>query len=78
MKFYHIEDDYIRYLRQYDDKVAENKQERRPYVGVVLDVNGIKYCAPFTSPKPKHQKMKNTKDFRKINIVLFVLILIKF
>lgn len=78
MKFYHIEDDYIRYLRQYDDKVAENKQESRPYVGVVLDVNGIKYCAPFTSPKPKHQKMKNTKDFRKINIVLFVLILIKF
>ena len=27
----------------------------------------IKYYAPFTSPKLKHKKMKNGKDFRKIN-----------
>ena len=26
----------------------------------------LKYYAPFTSPKPKHLKMKNGKDFRKI------------
>lgn len=67
MEFYYIRDDYIQYLRQYDNKVAENKQESRPYVGVLLNVDGVKYYAPFTSPKPKHQKMKNTKDFRKIN-----------
>jgi protein AbiQ len=67
MKFYNIKDDYIRFLRNYDDKVAENKKESRPYVGVVLEIDGVKYYAPFTSPKPKHQKMKNGKDFRKIN-----------
>lgn len=27
----------------------------------------MKYYAPFTSPKPKHKKIKNGKDFRKIN-----------
>ncbi len=27
----------------------------------------MKYYAPLTSPKPKHLKMKNGKDFRKIN-----------
>lgn len=38
-----------------------------PYAGVVFEINGIKYYAPFTSPKPKHQQMKNGKDFRKID-----------
>ena len=67
MKFYNVKDDYIQFLRGYDSMVAENKQGSRPYVGVVFDVDGIKYYAPFTSPKPKHQKMKNGKDFRKIH-----------
>jgi protein AbiQ len=67
MRFYHIKDDYINFLRSFDKKVAENKQESRPYVGIVLEIDNIKYYAPFTSPKPKHQKMKNSKDFRKIN-----------
>ena len=67
MRFYNITDDYITFLREFDTKVAENKHEARPYVGVVLEINGIHYYAPFTSPKPKHQKMKNGKDFRKIN-----------
>ena len=67
MRFYNIKDDYIAFLRQFDKKIAENKQEARPYVGVVLEINNIYYYAPFTSPKPKHQKMKNGKDFRKIN-----------
>ena len=67
MKFYHIKDDYIAYLKQLDSKVAENKNQTRPYVGIVLEIDSIKYYAPFSSPKPKHKKMKNGKDFRKIN-----------
>lgn len=67
MKFYHIKNDYINFLRQFDSKVPENKNETRPYVGIVLEINSTKYYAPFSSPKPKHKKMKNGKDFRKIN-----------
>lgn len=66
MKFYHITDEYINFLRSYDVKVSQNKQESRPYVGVVVQIEDIKYYAPFTSPKAKHIKMKNGKDFRKI------------
>ncbi len=47
MKFYHIKDDFISFLRQYDSKVSENKNQTRPYVGVVLEINSIKYYAPF-------------------------------
>lgn len=67
MRFYYVKDAYIEYLRKYDSKVATNKEETRPYVGVVLEIGKMKYYAPFTSPKPKHKKMKNGKDFRKIN-----------
>lgn len=37
----------------------------------MLEVNSVKYYAPFSSPKPKHKKMKNGKDFRKINNGLY-------
>ena len=37
MKFYNIKDEYINYLKKYDAKVVDNK-ERRPYVGVVLEL----------------------------------------
>ena len=67
MRFYHIKDEYIAFLRQYDQRVALNKQQKRPYIGVVVEVDGMRYYAPLTSPKPKHRRMKNGKDFRKIN-----------
>ena len=66
MEFYHIKDDYISFLKSYDSKVPENKQESRPYLGIVLQIGPIKYYAPFSSPKSKHKKMRNGKDFRKI------------
>ena len=66
MRFYHVKDDYINFLRKYDGKVADNKHETRPYVGIVLEIGSVKYYAPFSSPKPKHKTMKNTVDFRKI------------
>lgn len=67
MKFYYIKDEYIDFLKKYDNIVAENKQESRPYVGTVFEIEGHKYYAPFTSPKSKHKKMKNNIDFRKID-----------
>ena len=71
MKFYHVKDDYINFLRKYDGKVADNKHETRPYVGIVLEIGSVKYYAPFSSPKPKHKTMKNTIDFRKIAAGLY-------
>ena len=67
MDFYYVSDEYINYLKQIDSKVPNNYQGTRPYVGVVVDISGTKYYAPLTSPKPKHQKMKNDKDFRRLD-----------
>jgi len=67
MRLYFIKDEYIDYLRKVEPKVPNNKHERRPFVGIVLSVNGMDYYVPLSSPKCKHKKMKNSKDFRKIN-----------
>ena len=61
---------YVRNLSKADDKVMsvspqENK-ENRPFVGIVVVMDGKKYCIPLTSPKPKHEKMKNDLDFSKM------------
>lgn len=66
MTIYNIKNDYIQFLRTFDTKIEENKNEKRPYVGIVLQIGSIEYYAPLTSPKPKHKNMKNSKDFRKI------------
>lgn len=47
MRFYNIKDEYINYLKKYDAKIADNKKGKRPYVGVVLEIDGIKYYTPL-------------------------------
>ena len=67
MRLYNVKDKYIEFLKQYDKNVADNKKEKRPYVGIVLTINDMNYYAPLSSPKNKHLRMKNTMDFRKID-----------
>ena len=69
LNFYKINEKYVKYMSQFDNRISKNYEEkaRRPFIGIVLNVDGILYFAPFTSPKPKHLKMKNTIDFLKID-----------
>lgn len=64
-----ISSDYCNYLRKFDNKVSYNfaNKESRPFVGVLFEINKLKYFAPLSSPKPKHVTMKNQIDFYKIN-----------
>lgn len=68
LKLYFIDDKYVDYLREFDDKVYYNKRTTRPYVGVVYTFNKHNYFAPLSSPKPKHLKMNSKAiDIFKIN-----------
>jgi len=44
-------------------KPGQNNE--RKYIGVILEVNGMKYFAPMSSFKPKHHKMPEIVDFMK-------------
>ena len=65
MKIYKIQDEYVKYLRTKEPKVLQNKEEKRPYIGTVLEITGYTYFIPLSSPKKKHKDMKTWKIFIK-------------
>lgn len=67
LKICRIEDRYIRYLQSRDKRVQNNKNKRRPYVGVVLYVGKFQYFVPMESPKPNHANIKSGKHLLKID-----------
>ena len=56
-RFYHIHEKYIRFLHSGDSRVQYNKNQKRPYVGIVLKIKGADYYVPLESPKPNHKKI---------------------
>lgn len=67
LRIYRVEDKYIRFLKSRDYKVQDNKDKRRPYVGVVLYVGSFKYFVPMESPKPNHKNIKPGKHIMKLS-----------
>ncbi|MBE1724582.1 type III toxin-antitoxin system ToxN/AbiQ family toxin [Bombella apis] len=61
MKFYSIDNAYIDFLKNFDNKVpnhsGQNYTYKKPYVGIVLDINGILFLAPLSSHKEKHDRI---------------------
>lgn len=68
-KIVRIDSKYCDYLRNFDNKVSYNSgcKKNRPFIGVLFNIENIKYFAPLSSPKIKHLKMKNTIDFFKLD-----------
>ena len=58
LKLYRIEEKYINYLKSRDNRVQNNKDQKRPYVGILLIVSNYKYFVPMESPKNNHQNIK--------------------
>ncbi|EAQ3218086.1 type III toxin-antitoxin system ToxN/AbiQ family toxin, partial [Salmonella enterica] len=61
MKFFIVSDRYISYLKKIDAKVPDNYNGKRPFIGIVVTVNGIEYVAPLSSPKPQLERINNSK-----------------
>ncbi|MBD9530668.1 type III toxin-antitoxin system ToxN/AbiQ family toxin [Comamonas sp. CMM01] len=65
MRLYTISDRYLSHLRQIDSKVPQAHGAtyvvQKPYLGVVLTVDGHDFLAPLSSPKPWHDKIKSSE-----------------
>ncbi|ART78727.1 hypothetical protein B4U37_21690 (plasmid) [Sutcliffiella horikoshii] len=63
-----IESSYLDFLRKTDKNVSTDPTKNRKFVGILFEVNGYIYCAPLTSPKPKHKKMSDKQpDIYKVD-----------
>ena len=69
LSLYKVDELYNQKLRMSDNRIMDFSfsKSSRPFVGILIIINGLNYVAPLSSPKPKHLKMKNTLDFLKID-----------
>lgn len=63
-----VDSEYCDYLRKFDPKVPFNFDQKklRPFVGILFNIDAIKYFAPLSSPRAKHLKLKDGIDVLKI------------
>ena len=74
LKLYNVKLKYIRNLHNVDEHVPSISpqigKQSRPFLGVVVMVNGAKYCIPLSSNSNKKSKnfdsMRENITFRKI------------
>jgi protein AbiQ len=62
LKFYTVTEEYLTFLQKHEKKVPNPKgasyKNAKPFVGIVLEVEGHKFLAPLTSYKPElHNKL---------------------
>ena len=68
MQIVFITNDYIDYLYQHENRVCFNKGGKRPYIGVVFQMQEHEYFAPLTS----HGKGNYLKKFPKQEDLTFL------
>ncbi|MDY2698121.1 MAG: type III toxin-antitoxin system ToxN/AbiQ family toxin [Lachnospiraceae bacterium] len=72
--FYKIEREYLRFLNSKDSQFFfedTEEYEKKPHLGIVVGINGMKYCIPLTSAKPRHLGWANVS---KHNIVIYEMV----
>ena len=69
LNLYSISDEYVEYLRKFDNRVYDNKEDyrvhTRKYLGVVLSINSFNYYIPFSSPKDTDYYDTEKRKIRK-------------
>lgn len=69
LNFYIIDDNYIKYLSQFDKHIAYNKNEKRPYIGVVIIVEEHYYFAHYFLQNKSIKHIKIIWLFLKLQIL---------
>lgn len=73
LRLYKIDISYIKYLYSFDNKVQYNPNRedkytvKRPYLGIVLNINQFDYFVPLEHPRVSHQTMKDNIFIFKIH-----------
>ena len=70
LRFYEIDEKYIDFLSHYSEHLFHNAKIQqnysRKYIGILFEINGMKYFVPLSSFKPKHKRLCETINFIKI------------
>lgn len=80
-KIYSITDEYIKFLQEkysnvYSNKV-DNRTHTRKYIGTVMEINGLYYYIPMSSPKESDYQVAGEGKVIKKSIVPIIRIVVK-
>ena len=66
LKFITIDQDYLKYLHGFCNEVyyKPTGYESKPYIGILVQENGVEYVIPLSSAKEKHKTWKNVDTDR--------------
>lgn len=62
IRFYTVNYDYLEYLHSVDSEVQfsneyNSSEHPKPFLGILIFINDIKYLIPLSSAKPKHARL---------------------
>ena len=69
MKWKSIDESYLDYLRNTEKRVPKSNygaNKYKPFFGELFFVGDLIYVTQVSSPKEKHEKLKNNLDFKKL------------
>jgi protein AbiQ len=67
-----VDDNYIEYLREFDNRVMFNKNSERKYLGIVFKFNNYNYFGPLSSPKFHDYNKNGTIKKDTISIIRMI------
>lgn len=68
LTFINIEQSYLKKLHDACSEVyyKSSGYENKPYIGILINKNDIKYVIPLSSAKEKHKTWKNVKKYKDL------------
>ena len=66
-----VDEKYLDYLRSFEGKIPNSNygaDKMKPFFGVLFEIGDLAYVTQISHIKPRHLKMKDAPDFRKIYI----------
>lgn len=69
MKWINVNEDYLNYLRASEGRIPRTdygSNKYKPFFGVLFETNDLYYITQVSHPQPRHNGMKQQKDFYKV------------
>lgn len=64
-----VDEEYLDYLRKYESRIPYTNygnDKIKPFFGVLFEKDGLCYVTQVSHPQPRHNKLKQSKDFYKL------------
>ena len=71
MEWKSVDIDFLDYMRKHEQRIPNHdygEYSMKPFFGTLFEKGELCYITPISSPKPRHQHMKNRMDFKKLFI----------